>query len=272
MDSWRNQNYYTRNTTRWVELMNSSTAEWRIGFFPANVVAISGRLNDTYDFPSNATVIENASKTTNKKVPPESVVFIVVSIIVVLCMIWWASANRAEIFSPRKSQAWKSTEPTPTIPENFVQASEFDRQLQNFYYNGDKSLPEVREKDPRVDIISTEDIEDAGALFRKMYGLDMSLWATQNSRQVTPAERNKMKYQSDAILSEVRRLVRAWQVNMDSPHTAAATEAEQRQMAEILAQLDSISDERYPDKTPLYAESVYTGRRRARESRNNVAQ
>ncbi|KAG3178612.1 hypothetical protein PC129_g25485, partial [Phytophthora cactorum] len=135
-------------------------------------------------------------------------------------MIWWTSANRAEIFSPRKPQAWKSTEPAAAIiPAAFVQAVDFDHQLQNFYYNGDKSLPEAREKDPRADVITTEDIEHAGALFRKMYGLDMSLWATQNSRQVTPAQRNVMKHQSDAILAEVRQLVGAWKANMDSPHT-----------------------------------------------------
>ncbi|KAF7556189.1 hypothetical protein G7Z17_g1666 [Cylindrodendrum hubeiense] len=249
MESWEGRNYYTRNTTRWVQLMNLSTAEWGIGFLPATLVAIPGHLNDTYDFRSDSIFIENASKPTLGSRHIENIIFGLVSGIVILWALVWLYVNRSEIFSPHSTQKPNTSDASShttsvtelsTLGNGFVKAADFKHQLQHFYYDGENSMLEVCEKDYSTEKISTDDIEGAGALFRKMYGLDLQLWATQNSRQVTPDARNNLMHQSDAILAEVRRQVRVWQVNMNDPTTAAATEKEKREIGEIEEILKSI--------------------------------
>ncbi|KAH7012860.1 hypothetical protein EDB80DRAFT_362334 [Ilyonectria destructans] len=271
MESWQGLNYYTRNTTKWVQLMNLSTAEWGVGFLPATLVAIPGHLNDTYDFPSDSIVIQNASKTTVGSRHIEKIIFGLVAGIVILWALLWLYVNRSEILSPRSSQNLKPSDAASqgtsvtaltTFDDGFVKAADFRHKLQYFYYDCDKSMLEVGEKDISIEGISTDDIENAGALFRKMYGLDLKLWSMQNSRERTAAERNKIMHESDAILAEVTQQVLVWQADMSHPTTATATEDEKRQMDEIVEILSSIGIERYPKKQPVYIGSE--GRRRPR--------
>lgn len=271
MESWHGLNYYTENTTKWVQLMNLSTAEWGLGFLPATLVAIPGHLNDSYDFPSDSIVIENASKTKAGVAHIEALIFGLASTIVGLWALYWLYVNHSEMFSPRSSQnsepsdaASQGTSVTEltTFDDGFVQAKDFLRNLKYFYYDSDKSELEVGEKDISIEGISTDDIENAGALFRKMYGLDLKLWSMENSRERTAAGRNKIMHESDAILAEVTQQVHVWQADMSNPTTTPATEDEKREMYEIVETLRSIGQERYPNKQPVYIGTE--SRRRAR--------
>ncbi|KAH7176557.1 hypothetical protein EDB81DRAFT_42697 [Dactylonectria macrodidyma] len=259
MESWEGLNYYTRNTTKWVQLMNLSTVEWGIGFFPANLFAIPGPLNDTYDFPSDAIVIQNASKTNVGSRHTEKIIFGLVSGIVILWALAWLYVSRSEILSPRGKQnqnlnpgeeASQGTSVTAmaNLDEGFVKAADFQHQIQYFYYDSDMSMLEAHEKNPRIDEVATQDIEDAGALCRKMYGLDMHLWSKKRARKVKTSDRNGWMHQSDAILAEVRRQVFAWQANLSDGNTSQATENEKRQLEEIVEMLNLIGPERYPNK------------------------
>lgn len=271
MESWQGLNYYTRNTKKWVQLMNLSSAEWGLGFLPATLVAIPGHLNDTYDFPPDSIVIQNASKTTLGSIHIEEIIFGLASGIVFLWAVVWLYVNRSEIRSPRSSQdsipsdaASQGTSVTAltALDDGFVRANDFLRDLKYFYYDSDKSKLEVGEKDISIEGISTDDIENAGALFRKMYGLDLKLWSMENSRERTAAERNKIMHESDAILAEVTQQVHVWQADMSNPTTTTATEDEKREMDEIVETLRAIGQERYPSKRPVYIGTE--SRRRAR--------
>ncbi|KAH7158108.1 hypothetical protein B0J13DRAFT_543572 [Dactylonectria estremocensis] len=259
MESWEGANYYTRNTTKWVQLMNLSTVEWGIGFFPANLVAIPASLNNTYNFPSDTIVIQNASKTNVGSRHTEKIIFGLVSGIVILWALAWLYVSRSEILSPRGKQndtlsphdaASQGTSVTvmTNLDDGFVKAADFQHQIQYFYYDSDMSMLEAHEKDPLTDEVSTQDIEDAGALCRKMYRLDMHLWSKKRARKVKPSDRNAWMHQSDAILVEVRRQVFAWQANLNDGSTAPASENEKRQLDEIVGMLNLIGPERYPNK------------------------
>ncbi|KAI0811533.1 hypothetical protein GGR55DRAFT_105028 [Xylaria sp. FL0064] len=58
MESWEGYDYYTTNTTTWVDLMKLSTTEFGLGYFPKAIVAIPGYLNSSAQFPDDTFVIE----------------------------------------------------------------------------------------------------------------------------------------------------------------------------------------------------------------------
>ncbi|CAM1505506.1 Fc.00g111430.m01.CDS01 [Cosmosporella sp. VM-42] len=264
MESWHGYNYYTRDPRQWVKLMNLSTTEWGIGFLPANLYAIPDSYNDSWKFPVNATVIQHAAKTEVGSRDIEKIIFGVASGIVILWAIVWLWINRNKLpgvgdDNPNPNlrtngngfeTASQGTSVTALTAygENFVKAADFQNQLRYFYYESDKSELEIREKDLQAEDVTADDIEAATKLLRDMYSLDLRLFARQNSRETTQAQRNEWMCQSDAILDELNRLVATWDINMNNPQAMGVTEKERNEIAEIRDILMSIGPERYPNK------------------------
>lgn len=273
MESWQGLNYLTKNPTKWVELMNLSTVEWGVGYLPAGVVAIPGKLNVTYNLPAGTIVIQNASKSEVGSRDVEKIIFGITSGVVILWAGIWLYLNRLK-FSTRGTEPLLPTGSDAAShgtsitlnnrDENFVSASEFYHQLRYFYYESEKSEPEIKEKNLDEESVEADDIEKATALLREMFNLDLMIWAKQSSRQTTRGERAEMMAKSDAILAEVNRLVAAWDVNLNDPRRTAATDMEKQEMMEIVEILRQIGPQRYPNK---YSQNDSYERRSRRNDR-----
>lgn len=282
MESFRNGNYLSFNPKIWVELLNLSTQEWGLGYLPAGVIAIPGEwnetayenLNSTGPIPDDAIVIEDASKAEFGSRDIEKIIFGTASGIVILWAIIWLWINRSKLkklrnTGPVTDDASLGTSATlggGVRDENFVTAIYFHEQLRDFYYDGNKSHLEMREKDFKDEDVDPNDIEAATALVRKMYSVDSELWASHDTRDFTQAQRNDLMTQSDAILTEINRLVAAWDDNLKAPRVTETTPRETKEMADIIQILRAIGPERYPYKNQRLS-TVNGNQRRPRGGR-----
>ena len=260
MESWRGRNYLTSKPDKWIELMNLSTVEWGIGYLPAGLKAIAGRLNSSYQFPPHTTVIQNAGKEEAGSRDVEKIVFGVTSGVVIFWAIIWLYLNYSKFSSvgntplnPTSSDA-ASLGTSITMnnfdDENFVKTRDFRDKLRYFYYESDKTEVEIREKDFRHESVDAEDIETVNALLRQMFSLDLKLWAGQQTRRARQGGNAELMAKSDAILAEVHRLVASWNVNLNDPQTTVATDAEKQEMRKIVEFLQRIGTQRYANMYP----------------------
>jgi hypothetical protein len=223
MESWEGLNYYTRDIYGWTNLMNRSTAELGVGWFPSNVIAIPDTIaNTTEQLRSDAVVIENASRADIGDRGIEKIVFGVTSGIVLLWAVLWLSWRcwTGTLLSPRTSPQPISQKSSVTATEQngkgvgdgetgFVTAEYFEEQLNHYYHPDIDTKLEMQEKDISTEGVSAADAEAMTDLLRKMYKLDLTLWSEQSVRgEQTDAANIVMK--SEAIWEEVRRELLGW--------------------------------------------------------------
>jgi hypothetical protein len=223
MESWDGYNYYTSDPQGWVTLMNLSTQEFGIAYFPSNLIAIPGSLNDSYSFiPNNTIVIENAAKTEDGSRDIEKIIFGVTSGIAILWGIWWLvwTWHRDGLPHPRKSPGKSGSNGNTNsdlelanlaINPNFRSAATFRDMLRRFYYENVQTGLEMVEKDVAYDGVDAEDVEEVIALVQKMYAVDLELWSLQSVQSTTEERRNQLRRKSNAILDEIRRIVQSWE-------------------------------------------------------------
>jgi hypothetical protein len=185
MESWEHYNYYTRNNTLWVPLMNYSTVEWGVGWLPSNVVAIPGPLNSSWNFPPGTIVIENANiEELSDKRTVESIAFGITSAIGLL----WAALyllhgkTTGTLFRPKpmhEDTTAKSSNPSTTqsdsqlmsnaSADNFKMADDFKRELLKYYETVTTVTTELEifERDASTQVLEGEDVEAVTELVRK---------------------------------------------------------------------------------------------------------
>ncbi|KAI1272431.1 hypothetical protein F5Y07DRAFT_301680 [Xylaria sp. FL0933] len=218
MESWEGYNYYTRNTTTWVELMNLSTAEFGLGYFPKGVVAVPGYLNSSAQFPDDTFVIEHSGLGQFDQGQTVKALLGAVSGVALLLGGIWLWVNWKTIFHPRNSSnqndlalsanSSTSAEATELLflrDNRLCEASDFRNKLYHFYYEPIDTEVELAEKTAN-DPVKIEDIEAVTALVRKMYSYDIYLYGTQNVRNHEAQRLDHMR-KSDAILGAVRNKV-----------------------------------------------------------------
>ncbi|KAK5660273.1 hypothetical protein OQA88_12813 [Cercophora sp. LCS_1] len=235
MEPWKDVNYYTTNATIMVELMNASTAEWSIGFFPPNVFAIPGSLNESYSFPPDALVIENVSQGKFGELEIERAIFGGTSGVVLACALAWLAWRHfwvQKLLSPRGSSA-----PAESVPgvfdaersggsatgesnmlelgwygfgsDSFVEDEKFKAEL-SIYYDDVKTEPELYKKNLAVDDVVAEDVVAGTELLRRLYDLQLKIWSEKGSHEVTQEQRDLDEAQRDALLADYRKLVSTW--------------------------------------------------------------
>ncbi|RSL78686.1 hypothetical protein BHE90_011043 [Fusarium euwallaceae] len=265
MKSWDGLNYYTTNTTLWVELMNRSTEEWGIGYLPAKLVAIPGKFNSSYNISDDAILIQHAAESKAGSRDTEKIIFGVASGIVILFMAAWIFINFDDLKPPTDddegtgvkpvedaiSARTRTTEQTANEREDAQEFAAFCQQLKDFYYNDKKSELEAAERDiveesgPTVEKPWVGDIEEASALLRKLYSLKITMRNDGDSEHVTLAERNRHLAESDAILAEVNRIIEARATAMRDPSQLRAEEEDLAQIREIETAVGEIEAENH---------------------------
>lgn len=264
MKSWNGLNYYTTNTTLWVELMNRSTEEWGIGYLPARLVAIPGKFNSSYNISDDAILIQHAAKTKAGSRDTEKIVFGVASGIVILFMVAWIWYNWDDLKPPKDDDeatiivpgedATSARTRTTELTANEKDKQEFKafcQQLEERYYSDKKSELEAAERDiveesgPTADKPWVGDMEEAAALLRKLYSLKIKMRNDGDSEHVTLAERSRNLAESDAILAEVNRLVEARAAAMRDPSQLRAEGEEMAEMEEVEVVLGEIEAENH---------------------------
>jgi hypothetical protein len=235
MESWEGYNYYTTNTTRWVELMNYSTFEWGLGYFPPNVHALPGVLNSSHNFPNDTYVIEYAGRSESGNRATEKIVFGIVSAIAIVFIGIWLWFNRKTLFHPRNSSdedllphsnsptssSTAIAELTPLQDDKFWGMDRFKHEIFNFYYEPVETEVELYEK-TLEDGVDTEDIESVTALRRGIYSSLMHLWACQSNLGNTEEQDNEKRRNIAAMQEEVGRRIREW---IGNNQNAVATHA-----------------------------------------------
>ncbi|GAB1320807.1 hypothetical protein MFIFM68171_11017 [Madurella fahalii] len=230
MESWEGHNYLTSLPTKWVELMNLSTAEWNLGWLPPNVVAIPGALNDTHNFPSGTFVIENAARTDLGSRNAEAVVFGLCSAVALVWGVGWLfwSIKDGTLLKPRPgaarllSRGRHSGETLAAGHEDGSEegmggagwggfhAAEFEKRLDK-YYPRFASHAEVYERDGRGALEAGE-VVGVSELLVRIFRNDTQLKALQSAPGVGSDEMERLRAQSDAMLAEVHRRVNTWTV------------------------------------------------------------
>ncbi|KAI8635596.1 hypothetical protein F5Y19DRAFT_408381 [Xylariaceae sp. FL1651] len=260
MESWEGHNYYTTDPVIWVELMNYSTVEWGLGYFPQDIRALPGALNSSYNFSNETYVIEYAGRADSDNRATEKIVFGIVSAIAIAFALVWLCYNWKTLFQPRNANSGESlprpnsptsnhtaaTELTPLQDNKFWGADDFKDQIFNFYYEPVYTEIEAYEKTLN-DEIEPEDIEAVTDLVRKMYGLELLLLGHQNTRGFTEERGNELRSQNDAIQEEIRNRVKAWAGLHQSPLSRAGWNEEERK---VLNRLVMFVDKPGPEQQP----------------------
>jgi hypothetical protein len=228
MEAFAGENYYTRNWTEWVVLMNLTTPEWGIGYFPSNLAAIPSDLNSSFTFPDGTLLVTNAGKADFGSTAIEQVIFGVTSGVVLLWAAIWLYFKRSALLVAmlkaifRRGDEGTAEESRPLSPMSEMTAvnadhkaqggdfEEFSHALLKFYYDGIETKLELYEKDALHDVIEPGDIEAVTALVRQMYDCDLELWSKQTVRSFSDAKRAEYQKKSDAILAEIRRIIYGW--------------------------------------------------------------
>ena len=246
MESWEGHNYLTGANSKWVELMNLSTAEWNMGWLPPNVVAIPGALNDTYNFPLDTFVIQYASMS---QIGPDNIEAVVFGVCSAIAWVWalawlaWGVKDKSLL----KPRAWARLasggrtgrgsndvhlghyQNAPPISgedgdgiasgsgsgidlvEGEFYAADFEKRLDR-YYPRFASYSEVYERDAKTGALEADEVTAASELLVRMLRNDSKLRALQRATGVGADEMDRLRAESDAMLAEVRRRVTAWSV------------------------------------------------------------
>ncbi|KAH8160060.1 hypothetical protein CIB48_g8188 [Xylaria polymorpha] len=229
MESWAGYNYYTSNSTTWVQLMNLSTAEFGLGFLPRGVRAVPGAFHTSDQFPNDTYVIENADRGQGDEGKTAQIVFGAATAAAILFAVIWLVFNFKTMLHPRNSKdqdllprpnspTSHSTAPTELMAfqdNQLCEASNFENQIFNFYYEFVYTEVELAEK-PADEVINVEDIEAVTDLVRKMYSYDLLLYGLQSTRAY-PHQRHDLTSKSDEILGAVReKISNEWANDLNS--------------------------------------------------------
>jgi len=266
MESWEGYNYYTTNATAWVQLMNYSTAEFGLGYFPPSIVAIPGALNGSYHFSNSTYVIQYAGRADSDNRATEKIVFGIVSAIAIAFALIWLWFNRKTLFHPRNSNQQDvlpransptsnytgTTELTPLQDNKFWGADDFKDQIFNFYYEPVYTEVELFEKSIE-DGVETEDIEAVTALLRKMYADELYLWAQQSNPSFTEAQEKEMIDKKIAIQEEIVHKVEEWAAM--GPRATVHTNWDAREQKELNALVNLI--DRPTQQLPIHEEEQF---------------
>jgi len=258
MDSWRDVNYKTGNRTAQMVYFNMSTADWRIGFLPANLTAIPGSIND---YPSNLTnsslVIEYAGEKNMLGRPIESGVFGIAAGAVILWAIGWFLLNRKSFFQPSSQENAPGegnadaeaavngeSKSNPYNIQGFLSASEFRHRLDTHYYEPVVTELELAEKSPNQisAFVDPADIEATASLLRDMYRMDMRLNGLQNAGHVSEADRENLRRGSEAAWEEVTSTVKRW---TKAPEISSWSKEEHESWRGILTAITGTGAKRY---------------------------
>ncbi|KAH0443917.1 hypothetical protein CcaCcLH18_00743 [Colletotrichum camelliae] len=269
MESWEGHNYYTANISKWVDLMNISTADWGIGWLPSNVVAIPYALNDSIaaQYPENTTFIENASKSTTGHRATEKIVFGVVSGLAILwAVVWLYYSLRTDKFEYRpidfgSSDNYGSAKPgryssSHGTLENgtsqLMDVMEFERNLKRFYSQIKTGL-EYEDKSSHGDTsIRGDDVEAVTNLLRIMYDLDLGIWSRQDIHAGEDHEMHntESRTRSNAIWAEVREIVGKWEAGLTNGSVRLPPN-EQENMKDIISLFGQYRKDRYLEDVVL---------------------
>ncbi|KAI0125387.1 hypothetical protein BJ170DRAFT_501357 [Xylariales sp. AK1849] len=235
MESWESFNYYTTNQTQWVKLMNLSTTEWGLGNLPSNLFAIPATINDTYHFPDDSLVIENACKGYFGIWGIESVIFGTTSGIALLWAIVWLihrykqktffiPRTKATTARPREEyevvigrsadiHLFNRDDNTPgdleTGDTGLLSDERFRKELLTKYYENVLTELEINEKDIfRDGEVTSEDVEAVTDLVRKMYRYKLSVIAERDALDTEGIE--EMERKGQATLNDIRRIMSGW--------------------------------------------------------------
>ncbi|KAK5633617.1 hypothetical protein RRF57_009331 [Xylaria bambusicola] len=261
MESWEGYNYYTTNTTTWVHLMNLSTAEFGLGYFPGDVVAIPGYLDSSTEFPDDTFVIELAGQGQFDEGRTVRIVLGVVTGVALLLGILWLWVYRKAILRPRNSGSQDDLAPRANSPTSrstestellllqgnrLCEASDFRDKLYHYYYESIDTEVELAEKTAN-DPVEVGDIEAVTTLVRKMYSYDIYLYGTQNVRNREAQQLDQMR-KSDAILGAVRdRVLKEWAMDPNALGGLGWTYEERQQLSNLKDLLENrLPRQRYP--------------------------
>lgn len=252
MDSWHNVNYKMYNRTLWVQLMNSSTQDWNVGYLPPHVFA---RPNDTSRLPDDALVLRKAGKALIGGSPIEQVVFGTIAGLVIAWGLGWA------IWTWRNTRfsSLRSSGPGHGHP---LTAAGFTEALDTRYYDGilthleifDANDPAHRQHQHRRGLvgegmtsITAEDVEAVTALIRHMYQIDLSIWSRESSENVDEGDRWTRLRQSQSAWDEVRRRVGQLKKAEGSlkGKDEKETESMKKHLTQIKRSVDGIPAKRY---------------------------
>ncbi|KAK1756306.1 hypothetical protein QBC47DRAFT_184471 [Echria macrotheca] len=247
MESWAGFNYSLNDTQTWLQLMNISTVEFGVSHFPSNLIAINGSLSDAGNIilVNDTIVIEHAGQEQAGSSTITQIVYGVGVAVAVLWACWWFYRTwlYREFFKPRQRKFSAVDIVLSDLPSNpdFVSADEFRTRIVPYYRRGETEH-ELREKDLLAEDLSGDDVEAVIELIRRMYELDLKIWAEGND--LGAANADALRRKSDAILREVHQVLGQWQV---LPTVSPWPPEEMETLREIFDILDHIGDERYPE-------------------------
>jgi predicted DCC family thiol-disulfide oxidoreductase YuxK len=250
MESWADLNYSMNDTHTWVKFMNISTVDFGVSYLPSNLIAISGSLSDAGNIllVNDTIVIENAGREQVGTSAISSVVYGVGAAAALLWACWWFYRTwvHDEFFQPRQRK-FDAVEilllDLPTNPD-FVSADEFRTKIAPYYRHGETEH-ELREKDLAMEDLSSDDVETVIELIRRMYELDLKIWAKGNDRNVRAEELDALRRKSDAILREVHQVLGEWK---GLPTVSPWPAEEMETLNEIFEILDHIGVKRYSEE------------------------
>lgn len=217
MDSWKGHNYYTRNATKQLELMNLSTAEWGIAWLPPNLVAIPYAKNDSIvaQYPENTTFIENVGKATTGDRATEKIVFGVTSGIVLFFVILWLLSGEFKLRDQPKRIRVSSVLSESEDGLQFMSFANFEKKLQKYYspIRTEVELQDNVNMRRPTQGLRAEDVEAVTNLLKQMFHLDRGIWSRQHIHSGENHEilNRNARLRSNAIWDEVKRTVRGWQ-------------------------------------------------------------
>lgn len=236
MESWHGLNYYTDDPSTHILLMNLSTREWNVGWFPPNFIAIKGALSDvnTSALLPDALVISMPDSTTSTNTPAiDAVVFGstagFVLVFVVAQLIWsWKSGT---LLRPRQARAIDSTntatsddaEDSQIQPASAAQPRDgsgndlslghFKRILGEYYFE-----PMATELEPCSHLTTTTpggrprtgDIGKAVRLAREAISIEAQLRSLRGQGEGEAETSTKLGQRKKIILDKIRDDVQKW--------------------------------------------------------------
>ncbi|KAK4188117.1 hypothetical protein QBC35DRAFT_211408 [Podospora australis] len=228
MDFWKDasDNETTTDASRWLLLMNHSTAKLGLSPFPPNLVAVAGPLNASldYDIPNGTLVISDIFKPQQTPADLDRLVFGVVCVLAALwaaawvTWTWWKFGSLLKPRVPPSQREDFDDENGMELPghraiihdnPDYISSSAFHERFLRFYYDiGNEH--EVPEKDPSKEAVEATDVEAVMALVQKMYEIDVELFGLQNALYVGDERREKLRQKRETILAEVARVAELW--------------------------------------------------------------
>ncbi|KAK0613568.1 hypothetical protein B0T14DRAFT_569598 [Immersiella caudata] len=275
MESWQNYNYYTNDPSQWIRLMNLSTAEWTVGPFPPNVIAITGALSDIdpNSLPRGSLVILFIGLKANNRVGVEKLVFGVTSGLVILWTLFWLfwSWQRGLLLRPRprwdhlsednsNHSASDEDSSQPAQGDNLIfgdtgnnlSRADFQRILSNFYFE-----PMATELEPCKRVSPTackrltgEDLKDATDLAWEAVGIEAELRNLGGDTARTSGAIAELRGKKKVVPERIRDIVQAWDLHEQPSwrkwwskrnQVRTATDSERKGLNEIKALMHRLS-------------------------------